>query len=73
MARLLKTKLGKVCAALAVVLFALGAWAFWLEPASLTVRRVRLGVPSWHAEHEGLKVAVASSPSGSESLPKSSS
>jgi predicted MPP superfamily phosphohydrolase len=59
MARVLKTKLGKICAALAaLLLFALAVWAFWLEPASITVRRVRLEVPSWHAEHRGLKLAV---------------
>lgn len=58
MARTLRTKLGKVFAALAAVLFALGVWAFWLEPASITVRRVHLEVTSWHAEHRGLKVAV---------------
>ncbi|MDQ3745110.1 MAG: metallophosphoesterase [Acidobacteriota bacterium] len=61
MARVFKTRLGKICAALAValsLLFALGVWAFWLEPASITVRRVHLEVPSWHAEHSGLKIAV---------------
>ena len=61
MARVLKTRLGKICAALAVVLaflFALVVWAFWLEPASITVRHVHLDVPSWHAEHGGLKIAV---------------
>ena len=58
MARILKTKLRKICAVLAVVLVALGVWAFWLEPASITVRHVRLEIPSWHAEHRDMKIAV---------------
>ena len=58
MARILKTKLGKVFAALAVIIFALVVWAFWLEPASITVRHVRLEIPSWHAEHRDMKIAV---------------
>jgi hypothetical protein len=40
MARFLKKKLFKVFAALGVLLLALGVWAFWLEPASITVRHV---------------------------------
>jgi len=39
-ARILRTKLAKVFAALGGVLLALGVWAFWLEPASITVRHV---------------------------------
>jgi len=58
MARILKTKLGKVFAPLAVIIFALVVWAFWLEPASITVRHVRLEIPSWHVEHRDMKIAV---------------
>ena len=46
---------------LAFVLAALcvaALWAFWLEPASVTVTRVSLRVPGWRAEHRGLRVAV---------------
>jgi predicted MPP superfamily phosphohydrolase len=58
MARILKTKFRKICAALAVIILALVVWAFWLEPASITVRRVHLEIPSWHGEHRDLKIAV---------------
>lgn len=55
-------RLGKISRrvlAAVLVLFALvGLWAFWLEPASLTVRRETLSVPRWRAEHAGLRVAV---------------
>ena len=58
MARLFKTKL-RAALAVALVLFAaLAAWAFWLEPSSITVSRVSLSLPNWHEEHRGLKVAV---------------
>jgi predicted MPP superfamily phosphohydrolase len=33
-------------------------WAFWIEPASITVRRVSLTVPKWHAEQRDMKIAV---------------
>jgi hypothetical protein len=42
----------------ALSLLLLGLWAFWLEPASLSVRAVSLEVPRWHAEHRNLRVAV---------------
>jgi predicted MPP superfamily phosphohydrolase len=58
MARILKTRLRKILAGLAVVLVPLVVWAYWLEPASITVRHVRLAIPSWHAEHRDLKFAV---------------
>ena len=58
MARILKTKLRTICVTLAVVLLPLGVWSFWLEPASITVRHVRLEIPSWHAEHRDVKIAV---------------
>ena len=53
-----KSKLRVVLAAVLAALAALALWAFWLEPASVTVSRVSLRVPRWHAEHRGLKVAV---------------
>jgi uncharacterized protein len=36
----------------------LGAWAFWLEPASLTVREQTLRLRGWQAPLSGLRVAV---------------
>jgi uncharacterized protein len=53
-----KTKFRKICAVMSVALVALVAWAFWLEPASLTVRRVSLQITSWHAEHRDMKIAL---------------
>ena len=58
MSRFLTSKRGIALAAAAALAAALAAWAFWLEPASTTVRRVSLAVPRWHAEHRGLKVAL---------------
>ena len=58
MSRLFKSRFRVALAAALVVLACLAAWAFWLEPASTVVRRVDLGVPGWHAEHGGLKVAL---------------
>ena len=58
MPRAFKSKLTAGCAAALVALAALALWAFWLEPASVSVRRVTLRVPAWHAEHRGLKLAV---------------
>ncbi|HJQ35022.1 MAG TPA: metallophosphoesterase [Pyrinomonadaceae bacterium] len=58
MSRFFKSK-KKVVAAVLLLLFAsLAAWAFWLEPTSVTVTRVSLRVPRWHAEHRELKLAV---------------
>ena len=53
-----KRKLKLIVAALFVAACASALWAFWLEPASLGVRRVSLKVPAWRAEHGGMKVAV---------------
>ena len=58
MSRFFKSKLRATLAAALFVLVSLAAWAFWLEPSSLTVRRVSLAVPGWRAEHRGLKVAL---------------
>ena len=58
MSRLCKSKCRIALAAAAAALALLAAWAFWLEPASTTVRRVSLAVPAWRAEHSGLKVAL---------------
>ena len=58
MSRVLKSKLTLVAAVLLAALVALALWGFWLEPASVTVSRVRLRVPRWHAEHRELKLAV---------------
>jgi predicted MPP superfamily phosphohydrolase len=58
MARILKTRFRKICAGLFVLVVALVVWAFWIEPASISVRRVSLQIPSWHAEHSRMKIAV---------------
>ncbi|HEX8351865.1 MAG TPA: metallophosphoesterase [Pyrinomonadaceae bacterium] len=58
MSRFFKSKLGVALAAALAVMASLAAWAFWLEPSSIGVRRVSLGVPGWRAEHRGLKVAL---------------
>jgi len=58
MSRFFKSKKKVVAAALLVLFALLAAWAFWLEPASVTVTHVNLRVPRWHAEHRGLKLAV---------------
>ena len=36
----------------------MGLWAFWFEPASLTVHRQALSLPAWPAAFSGLRVAV---------------
>ena len=41
------------CAALALTL-----WAFWLEPASLTVRESEILLPRWPHSCDGLRIAV---------------
>jgi predicted MPP superfamily phosphohydrolase len=58
MARIFKTRFRKICAGLFVLVVALLVWAFWIEPASISVRRVSLQIPSWHAEHRDVKIAV---------------
>ena len=58
MPRLFKSKLKTTLAVVLVLLVALAAWAFWLEPSSLTVRRVSLSVPGWREGQRGVKVAV---------------
>lgn len=46
--------------ALALLLFfvGLGAWAFWLEPASLEVKEHTLEIPRWPRALDGLRIAV---------------
>lgn len=44
----------------AVVALALAAWAFFIEPARLVVKRVDLAVPHWRPELAGLRVALLS-------------
>jgi predicted MPP superfamily phosphohydrolase len=56
--RLFKTKFRTALVVVLVLFAALAAWAFWLEPNSITVRRVNLSVPRWNDEQRGLKVAV---------------
>ena len=58
MSRFFKSKLRAALAVVLVLFVALAAWAFWLEPSSVTVRRVSLAVPRWREEQRGVKVAV---------------
>jgi uncharacterized protein len=51
-------KIRWVAAVALVVALALGAWAFVLEPASLTENRRTLYLPHWSDELAGLKVVV---------------
>ncbi len=44
--------------ALVAVYFALGLWAFIIEPSSLVTRRVTLQIPNWRPELQGMKVAM---------------
>lgn len=53
-----KTRLKIALAGAFAVSCVLGLWAFWLEPASISVRRLGLRVPAWHAEHRDMKIAV---------------
>jgi predicted MPP superfamily phosphohydrolase len=48
-----------LAASLAIPLF-LALWAFALEPASLTVNRQQLFLPSWPAAQSGLTIALLS-------------
>lgn len=56
--RFFKSKLRTALAVVFLVFVVLAAWAFWLEPSSVTVRRVSLAVPGWREEQRGLRVAV---------------
>jgi predicted MPP superfamily phosphohydrolase len=55
---LFKSKLRTALAVVLALSAALAAWAFWLEPSSVTVRRVSLAVPRWREGQRGVKVAV---------------
>ena len=57
-AKIFRRKLTLALGLGAGLVLALGLWAFWLEPASLSVRPVSLRVPRWHAEHQSLRLAV---------------
>ena len=43
-----------------VTMLGLAIWAFWIEPASLTVREHELHLPGWPQELAGLRVAALS-------------
>src|SRR3982074_2495936 len=45
-------------AAIVATALGLGAWAFALEPASLTTQKHELAIPHWDARLAGLRVAV---------------
>lgn len=51
-------KIRNLLLAVVVVLTGLGLWAFWIEPARVTVRHVSLQIPQWHAEHREMRIAV---------------
>jgi predicted MPP superfamily phosphohydrolase len=55
---IVKTRLKITLAGAFAVSCVLGLWAFWLEPASISVRHVGLRVPAWHAEHGDMKIAL---------------
>jgi len=38
----------------------LGLWAFWWEPSSLQIVKESIALHPWHAEHDGLRIAVLS-------------
>ena len=40
------------------ILGVLGAWAFWLEPASLELNEYRLEIPNWPQSLAGLRIAA---------------
>lgn len=51
-------KIRNLLLAVVVVLTGLGLWAFWIEPARVTVRHVSLQIPQWDAEHQEMRIAV---------------
>lgn len=53
-----KAKLKLALAIFVSVLLLLGLWAFWLEPASLTIHRELLRIPKWHRAHRNIRIAV---------------
>jgi hypothetical protein len=55
MAKRTAQKLFAVCLCCVIIL---GAWAFWLEPASLFNENHRIAVPSWPAQCDGIRIAV---------------
>lgn len=58
MSKTLKRKIAVALGLGALLMLALGLWAFWLEPASLSVERISLQLPRWRAEHQSLRIAV---------------
>ncbi len=53
-----KYRLKIILAVVALTVGTLGVWAVWIEPDSITVRNINLTIPSWHAEHSQMKIAV---------------
>ena len=54
------TALRRTSAGLAAVLAGLAAWAAWIEPRRLVLRRVTLRLPRWPRALDGLRVALVS-------------
>ncbi len=48
----------RIALALLLHFVGLGAWAFWLEPASLEVKEHTLEIPRWPRALDGLRIAV---------------
>src|SRR5262245_4645300 len=55
---ILRSKIRAVLLLLVVALFATAAWAFWIEPSSLTTKRITVDVPRWPEENTGLRLAI---------------
>jgi predicted MPP superfamily phosphohydrolase len=48
------------CAVCFGALVSLGIWSFWWEPSSLRIVKQTIAVHPWHAEHDGLRIALLS-------------
>ncbi|HXV60530.1 MAG TPA: metallophosphoesterase [Vicinamibacteria bacterium] len=47
-------------AAVPLVMFCLGGWAFWIEPSSLVLHHETIVLPGWQEEQSGLTLALMS-------------
>jgi predicted MPP superfamily phosphohydrolase len=56
----IKSRAARIALVAVVCLAIVAVWGFWWEPSSLTVVHRTLDIQPWHAEHNGLKVAVIS-------------
>ena len=51
-----------------VILLFLGAWAFWYEPSSLTVKNYNLKIANWNPAHNNFKIVAISDLHGGSSF-----